>query len=192
MTKFYRRIGSILEDEADAHFSIFPLAPIPLIIKLGYLIGDKVRADIFQYHRASDSWIWPAHGEVNTFLIETCKIRDGKKIALIFSLTADIAPERVMSVFDADVLFFVKARHTGVDCIQSPEDLANFWGKYQEACDIIKNVYPHTNEVSVFSAMPASAAFEVGRKYMPGVYPKLKIYDEDNGFFETITIGGID
>lgn len=192
MTKFYRRIGSILEDEADAHFSIFPLAPIPLIIKLGYLIGDKVRADIFQYHRASDSWIWPAHGEVNTFLIETCKIRDGKIIALIFSLTADIAPERVMSVFDADVLFFVKARHTGVDCIQSPEDLANFWGKYQEACDIIKNVYPHTNEVSVFSAMPASAAFEVGRKYMPGVYPKLKIYDEDNGFFETITIGGID
>lgn len=111
---------------------------------------------------------------------------------MIFSLTADIAPERVMSVFDADVLFFVKARHTGVDCIQSPEDLANFWGKYQEACDIIKNVYPHTNEVSVFSAMPASAAFEVGRKYMPGVYPKLKIYDEDNGFFETITIGGID
>ena len=148
--------------------------------------------EFFQYHRASDSWIWPAHGEVNTFLIETCKIRDGKKIALIFSLTADIAPERVMSVFDADVLFFVKARHTGVDCIQSPEDLANFWGKYQEACDIIKNVYPHTNEVSVFSAMPASAAFEVGRKYMPGVYPKLKIYDEDNGFFETITIGGID
>ena len=29
-------------------------------------------------------------------------------------------------------------------------------------------------------------------KNMPGVYPKLKIYDEDNGFFETITIGGID
>lgn len=189
-TKYNRRIGSILEDEADTHFSIFPLAPIPLIMKLGYLVGDKVRADIFQYHRAFDNWAWPEHEKTNSFYSETCKIRDGGKIALVFSLTADIATERVTAVFDADTIFFVKARRTGVDCIQSPEDLVSFWSKYQEVCDTIKNDYSHIKEVSVFPAMPAASAFEVGRRYMPGAYPEFKIYDEDNGFFETITIGG--
>ena len=190
LRKYNLKIGAILEDKADTHFSIFPLAPIPLIIKLGYLIGDKVRADIFQYHRTSDTWAWPAREKTNNFFIEVRKIGNGNKIALIFSLTADIAPERVLTVFDADVLFFVKARRVGVDCIQSPDDLICFWSSYQEACDMIRNDYPNVNEISIFPAMPAASAFEVGRRYMPRTYPKFKVYDEDNGFFETITIGG--
>ena len=93
-------------------------------------------------------------------------------------------------MYDVDILYFIRADHFGVDCIQSPADLAAFWSQYQAICDEIKNTYPVVQEVGVFPAMPVSAAFEVGRRYMPGVYPKLRIYDDDNGFFETITIGG--
>ncbi len=109
---------------------------------------------------------------------------------MVISLTADITAERIDDVYDADILYFLRAEHFGVDCIQSPADLVAFWSTYQKVCDEIRNQYPGVREISVFPAMPVSAAFEVGRRYMSGVYPLLRIFDDDNGFFETITVGG--
>ena len=76
----------------------------------------------------------------------------------------------------------------GVDSIKSREDLSAFWHKYQSVCDEAKNT-DKADEICVFPAIPVSAAFEVGHRYMPGVYPKLRIFDDNNGFFETLTIG---
>ena len=117
--------------------------------------------------------------------------QQGNRVALVLSLTADIALERVEAVFDADTIITVRATRFGVDCIRSPKDLVEFWHCYQNACDDVKNNIIGVEEIAVFPAMPTSAAFEVGRRYMHGVYPRLKIYDDDNGFFETLTIGGV-
>lgn len=190
--RFSQTVTAILEENPNVHFSVFSLAPMPLIMKLGYKIGDTTRADVFQFSRAKDSWSWATCEQTNNFSVEKQIVRDGTQIALVFSLTADIAAARVTEVYNADILYFIRADRFGVDCIQSPADLAAFWYEYQRVCDEIKNTYPHVREIGVFPAMPVSAAFEVGRRYMPGVYPKLRIYDDDNGFFETLTIGGYD
>jgi hypothetical protein len=63
--------------------------------------------------------------------------------------------------------------------------LSAFWHKYKELCESLKG----EEELSVFPAVPVSAAFEMGRRYMVGVYPKMVIYDRDGEFFETLTIG---
>ena len=68
-------------------------------------------------------------------------------------------------------------------------DLKAFGQKYQAVCDQIKNV-DGCLEIKLFPAVPVSAAFEIGRRYMPEVFPKIHIFDECDGFFETITIGG--
>ena len=188
--KFAQTVTAILEESPNVHFSVFPLAPMPLIMKLGYKMGDKTRADVFQFSRTMDSWRWNTREQTNRFSVEKQVVRDGLEIALVISLTADIAAQRVTEVYDADILYFIRAERFGVDCIQSPADLAAFWHEYQGVCDEISNAYPEVREISVFPAMPVSAAFEVGRRYMPGIYPKLRIFDNDNGFFETLTIGG--
>lgn len=188
--RFGLTVSAILEEDPNAHFSVFPFAPMPLIMKLGYMIGDKARADVFQFSRACDSWNWSTKEQTNSFSAKKQVVRDGGRIALVFSLTADIATTRITEVYDADILYFIRAARFGVDCIQSPADLAAFWSIYQSTCDEIKNTYPEVQKIGVFPAMPVSAAFEVGRRYMPGVYPRFRIYDDYNGFFETITIGG--
>lgn len=183
-------VDAIWEEEANAHFSVFPIAPIPLIIKLGHMMGDKAGVDIFQFARAQNTWRWVTQEQTNRFAAEKQVIGEGSRIALVISLTADITAARITDVYDADILYFLRAEHFGVDCIQSPADLVAFWSTYQKVCDEIRNQYPGVREISVFPAMPVSAAFEVGRRYMPGVYPLLRIFDDDNGFFETITVGG--
>ena len=182
-------IKRVLERNPEAHFSVFPIAPIPLIIKLGYFFGDKLSVDVYQKFREPESWSWREKKGTNEFQHKKQIIDDKKNVALVISLTAEIDEKRVFAIKrDIGVIYKISAKRLGVDCILSKNDLRNFWLKYQEVCEDVKTNYKDA-VVHFFSAMPVSAAFEVGRRFMPGVYNKMKIYEEKDGFFETITIG---
>ena len=188
--KFDYMVRSILSMQPDMHFSVFPIAPIPLIAKLGFLMGDKIQANIYQKSRSPDTWCWQSTDKTNEFLISKEIIRPGNRVALALCLTANIAPERIIDVFDADVIYKIHPTRYGVDCILSIADLSCFWHQYQVILDEIRNTYLDVKDIGVFPAIPISAAFEIGRRYMPVIYPSLRIYDDDNGFFEALTLGG--
>lgn len=177
----------------ELEVSVFPLAPIPIIAKFGELLGDKKGVDIFQKTREPDTWCWTNEGVTNNFIVSKTVITKNAgtaKIAIALSLTANVSEERILDVVDATVIYHIRAEHTGVDCISSKEDLKSFWQKYQSVCDRIKNE-DHCNSASVFPAVPVSAAFEIGRRHMMETHPVLDIYEECNGFFKAVTIGGL-
>lgn len=189
--QFDRKIKNDFIDTHQApHFSVFPLAPIPLIIKLGYLFSDKLNLDIFQKTRNPDTWNWINTYPQNSFIINKQKIKTGNKVALIISITADVNINRILKVYDADIVYTIKANKIGTDSITSLAELSLFWHKYQEVCDDIKNSDINVNEISLFPAIPNSVAFEIGRRYMPKVYPKILIYDNRDEFCKAISIGG--
>lgn len=64
------QIESIYKYTHDLQLSIFPIAPIPLIIKLGNLLGDKRKIDIFQKTRTPDTWIWQSKELTNEFKVK--------------------------------------------------------------------------------------------------------------------------
>lgn len=186
--QFRRKISNLIDYDNNTHFSVFPFAPIPLIIKLGYLFLDKTGVDIYQKNRHPDTWEWLCNGTTNNFRKIKKEIRTGNKIALVLSLTAEINIERITSIFNADVIYIISAEHQGVDSINSLDDLSAFGHLYQEICDEAKNI-DRAYEICLFPAIPVSAAFEIGRRYMPKIYPLIRIFDDINGFIETITIG---
>ena len=170
--------------------SLFPIAPMPLIIKLGELIGDKVSCDIYQKTRVPDSWNWQSNTKTNEFSIETVKQDfSDKNVALVISLTNDIQYDRINSIYDYKNIYKIIAEKNGVDCIRSIDDLSAFWHTYQAVMEKILNKHGKECVIHLFPSMPVSASFEVGRRYMKGVYPKILIYDDNEGFFETIMLG---
>ena len=183
------QVESLYRYSHDLQLAIFPIAPTQLIIKLGNLLGDKRKIDIYQKTRCPDTWQWQSKDLTNTFNVEKISLNQGHIAALVMSLTAEIDISRIREVINASVIYVVKAKRIGVDCIQSLQDLNVFWQKYQDVCDQIKNNDGYS-EISLFPAIPVSAAFEIGRRYMTKTFPKIHIYDEYDGFFETITIGG--
>lgn len=190
-TKVDKEIMGHFQYYPELMLSVFPLAPIPLIAKLGELIGDKREVDVFQKTRTPETWCWRAEARTNAFSTEIIRNETGDagKTAVILSLTARVSPARVLTVYNAATIYHIVAKSNGVDCIASPEDLKLFWQEYQRVCDQIKN-NDHCDNAAVFPAIPVSAAFEIGRRHMHGVHPVLHIYDDDNGFFEALTIGG--
>ena len=169
----------------NTHLSVFPLAPIPLIMKLGFLMGDKVRANVYQKAKHPDTWEWQSTELTNDFKVEEKNFERGAGVAIVLSVTAEIEMEAVLKVAAFKTVYILRADRQGDESIKSEQDLSAFWRKYKELCESLKG----EEELSVFPAVPVSAAFEMGRRYMVGVYPKMVIYDRDGDFFETLTIG---
>ena len=177
-------------ERGNADFSVFSIAPIPLIIKFGELIGDKLTCDIFQKFRYPDTWVWQSDSLTNEFVVDVVKsdVSNGI-VALNMSLTDDINNERISKLGKYEAIYKLKANATGEDCIKSLDDLSAFWHKYQEVLNEILNKYGTECQIHLFPAIPVSAAFEVGRRYMLNTYPSITIFDENNGFFETLKMG---
>ena len=178
-------VGAKLSNHPNTHFSVFPIAPIPLIMKLGFLMGDKVRANVHQKSKHPDTWKWQTTELTNAFEIEERTFESGDGVAIVLSVTAEIEMEAVRNTNAFRKVYILRADRQGDESIKSEKDLSGFWHKYKELCENLKA----EETVSVFPAVPVSAAFEMGRRYMVGVYPKMVIYDRDGEFFETLTIG---
>lgn len=185
----FGQIEATVQRYPDTSFSVFPLGPIPLIIYLGYLFGDKYKSEVYQKFRSPDTWAWISSEKTNQFKFSEQRLSSGENIAVVISLSSEIDISRITSVVDVNVVFELSATHKSVDCIQSQEDLSTFWHTYQEMFNEIKNRYHDVKRVLLFPAVPVSAAFAIGSRYMQGVYPIIEVYDDDNGFFKTISIG---
>lgn len=178
-------VGAKLNNYPNTHFSVFSLAPIPLIMKLGFLMGDKVRANVYQKTKHPDTWEWQSTELTNAFKIEKKTFECGTGVAIVLSVTAEIEMQAVLKVAAFKAVYILHAERQEDESIKSEKDLCAFWHKYKELCESLKG----EKELSVFSSVPVSAAFEMGRRYMVGVYPKMIIYDRDGDFFKTLTIG---
>jgi hypothetical protein len=55
---FARKIKERIEQREIRQLSVFALAPQPLLIRLGTLLGDIVPVSVHQKHREPDTWKW--------------------------------------------------------------------------------------------------------------------------------------
>lgn len=183
------RYNNFLKDCNADILSVFPLAPIPMIIKMGYLLSDKLNIRIFQKFREPDSWEWKNEGQTNNFYCKDIYQNEHEDIAIVFAISSSISLDRINSIKPYGKVYIISSERQGVDAINSKKDLESFWKTYLNVCDEIKNNY-NVSEVDVFPVVPVSAAFEIGRRYIRGVYPKFNIYEENDGFLKTLSIGG--
>ena len=83
------------------------------------------------------------------------------------------------------------AGRIGVDCISMREDLRTLRNAYHSLMDAIMHLFGSSVEVYMYLAVPVSAAYEIGRRYMPSVFPKIHIMENVGGgkWLEACTIG---
>lgn len=177
----------VLSYDRTSHFSIFAIAPIPLIMKLGFLFGGAANANVYQKDRTQDSWEWPSEDKTNDFSVEEKNNENGNGVAVVVSVTGEIEQEAIDKVRCFKTVYYLRAKNQGVDSIRSEQDLSEFWHTYQSLLETIK--CKRVKKICLFPATPSSVAFEMGRRYMQGVYPKVVVYERDGDYFETITIG---
>lgn len=190
--EFDRQIRSRVEEADPNHFSIFALAPQPLLILLGSLLTDKVPTVVYQLHREPKTWEWQPHPEGFAFKLQEPVTKSGKPV-LVISLSAKIGHDRIKSVLDGELSIWeltVDDPHN--DFLKSEAQLALFRQAVRKAMVAISAAHAQANALAVFPAMPVSCAVELGRARMPKADMRWAIYDQNDKhqkFIPTITIG---
>lgn len=194
-TSFDRKIKSLIDSGELEHLSVFALAPQPLLIELGRLIGDITPSTVHQRRREPSSWKW--NDETTPLEFKTTKPKIlHNTIALKLSLSASISDERIHKVLGDEVAIWeITIEEPHNDFLQSPEHLSKFKKIMRKLFNEIKNEHGQDSELNIFPAIPASIAVELGRVWMPKADLPLHIYEQNtkrDGFFKAHTITNMD
>jgi hypothetical protein len=195
-SNFERQVRPLLDRANAGHFSIFALAPIPLLTLLGALFTDKIQTEIYQLHREPPTWKWLKGPRDFRFRVKPPRDNSKKQAVLVISLSASISPDRVTSVVGEGVSIWeltIAKPHN--DFLRSRAQLSLFRRAVRALIVDIGNAHGKTQELFIFPAMPVACAIELGRARMPKADMPWTIFDQNNkrgGFVRALTIGGQD
>jgi hypothetical protein len=189
--QFARRVRDRIADDEIGHLSVFSLAPQPLLIHLGTLLGDILPCDVYQLHREPQTWAWPHVAQTPGYMIREPQSKTGKA-ALVLSLSATIDLKRVTSVLGEEASIWtitVETPHN--DLMKNRGQLADLRSQLRRVFDQIKIAQGQSAVLHIFPAAPVSACLEVGRVRMPKADMPWQLYDQVNplgGFVPALSI----
>lgn len=193
ISHFERRVRERILDRDIEHLSVFALAPQPLLILLGTLLGDIVPADVYQRHREPPTWSWPTTATAQSFEVREPQVTAGAP-ALVLGLSATVTSDRIAAVLGPNAsIWSVGVGHPHNELIKSREQLSQFRSIVRTLLDRIKAAHGQRTPLHIFPAASVSVAVELGRVRMPKADTPWKIYDQVNGlggFIHALDIPG--
>jgi len=180
VAKFNERVRPRLADGNIKHLSVFALAPQPLLILLGTLVTDIQPAVVYQRHREPQSWKWRKPPKGFNYIIRPPEDK-GQKVAVVFSLSASVADDRITQTLGKDVAIWeltMSSPHN--DFLKSREQLSMFRTEVRRLLNEIKGRHCQSETLHIFPAMPVSAAVELGRVRQPKADMPWQVYDQVN------------
>lgn len=191
---FARKIKERIEQREIRQLSVFALAPQPLLIRLGTLLGDIVPVSVHQKHREPDTWKWlPGQPSISYQVQDYTGGRKDVPIALKLALSATVNDDRITSILgDNAAIWSITCAAPGNDVMRRHDDLSAYKRLLRGLFDRIKAHHGEGALIHVFPAVPASVAVETGRVWMPKADLAMKVYDQNRtaqAFVPTITIG---
>jgi len=178
----------------SSHLSVFALAPMPILMVLGKILGDARPSTIYQYDRFAESWCWldPKCQDVRSFSHTISGPEDTNHVALVIDLSATVDSDLVGAAMqpygDFPTVRFTTPQ-PAYSLIRNPKDLRTFHERMRECLNAIETKFGSQCTIHVFPAMPASTAVQFGRLLLPKASPSLRIYDhhgERAGFRPTL------
>jgi len=191
---FSRDIQPRIDEQSPSHFSLFAMAPIPLLIQLGTLFTDKIDVDVYQPIRKPKTWKWQQYPEGFEFNINKPATYEYPPV-LILSLSDRVVHERINSILGEEVSIWeltVNEKFIGNDLIRSQAQLPLLRSAIRKIMVEVKDKHGFDACLSIFPAIPISCAIEMGRARMPKADMPWVIYDQNRKvgkFIKAITLG---
>jgi hypothetical protein len=182
LEKVLLRWKETLKDDDVQHFSVFAIAPQPLLIFLGTMLPELKGVDIYNRHKfPQPSWKWPDADASLQKPVNIVRPPSNKgRPALVLEFSASVNPERILRALpDADV-FKLTVDEPGYDSIRSRDQLVDFHKQARRLLDEIKYIYGETTPLCVFPAGPVAISTEFGKVRAPKSDTTWILYDQIN------------
>jgi hypothetical protein len=172
-----QRLAAVAHDGPIHHASVFAFGPMPLLIHLGHTLDEKMAIDVYNRIRTPQGWSWPKDDRrITKFEVTTQSCPRQSEVALMVSVTSQVQRDKLqMCVPTSMPVFELGWSNPSLDCLRSPEELAEFVLAAREVMEKIHQV--QASRVHVFPAVPVAAAVEFGRSLQKKLHPPLVLYD---------------
>ena len=191
-----RKINSLrLTMDPTVPLAIFAIAPQPILIALGNLIGDKQQVTVFQKQRDTDSWCWHDAECQSAFQHDAVPSSDSTEVALVFSVSGAVSKETLPAELTSSGMpvLELRASNPSVYIARTQEDVRAFEREAISLLDEVHSAMPHVAKVHIFPALPVSMAVTLGGLFNHNLLTKAVIYEKTDGRFnQSIEIGGSD
>lgn len=161
--------------------SVFAVARIPILVMLGTMLDETVKTELYPKRRDGvESWGWDDAAEPVAFTYAARRTGTvATNVAVLFSVSGLIDLNRLPSEIDETYTVY-ELRPVGlpvVELIKTQQCLDDFSQCWRHLLSAIEADHPGAPEISIFPAVPATAAVSIGRHLMHAAHPPLRIYD---------------
>lgn len=180
------------DEKKENHFSVFGIAPIPILAYLGFKLGNVTPADIFIKLREKP-WALTSSEPKLTFVTRKSNIKsNSKEVALSVSISGTTSKNEIEKHLGKSAsIYEIKIKKSQIDQIECIEDLESYRRIYRKTVDEIREVHGKKCKIHLFGAMLTCVAIVCGREIIHGVDPKIIMYEhlnQEEGFIPTLTI----
>lgn len=201
---YYRSATAIIDEVVDNvlhdavakdvvnHLSVFAFARLPLLIYLGSKLGDDVPTDLYQRHRATETWGWQDMAADASFTVVTPGAApEADEGVLVMNVSGTIQaeelPEELASLPRFELVVDGAAEP---DVFRGPAAVASFTAACRHLLADIERTNKQMRLLHVFAALPLTAGVAFGRVFDPSVHPSVLVYDRtDNGYRPALQVG---
>lgn len=188
------RVAPAVERGEISHLSVFGLARLPLLVFFGSRLDDAISTEIFQRHRATESWTWDPDATGLMF-----DFRSGRQ-ASSSNPTEGVLVVNVSGTVDqalipgelADLPLFLVEPTEGApnrDGIRSRASRDSFHDALSRLLGHIEATNKSVAKLHVFAAAPVGAAIILGRSVGWGFHPNLLVYDHvEDGYSPALEV----
>ncbi|MCY4622406.1 MAG: SAVED domain-containing protein [bacterium] len=181
---FDRQVAPAVEDGTLRHVSVFALARWPSLVHLGARLGDKLDVDIYQRHRASESWAWPDDPSEQQFSVKIVieGAPDGD-VVLVLSMSAAVHTHEVPKALKNCRLYRITPADGCAPHLDVVDSQAALKSAERALRDVLADIEQHckpARRLHVLGAAPLSVFVTLGRVANREIHPQLILYDRVN------------
>lgn len=190
---YYRLATGVIDQAIDArihpgirngditHISVFAIARLPLLIYLGTKLDDGSPVDIYQRHRATESWMWPQTVDPGTHFVQATT--DGASGATEGVLITNLSGTTPAADLPAELSTLPSWTITpsdgpGEDVFLHPAVLGRFADAIRRYFTELEATHKPLRRLHLIGALPLSGALTLGRVLKSThLRPTLVTYD---------------
>jgi 5-methylcytosine-specific restriction endonuclease McrA len=172
------------------HLSVFAIAPVPLLVYLGFGLEDKTDTRLYQKNRDGDQgWRWDESAPVYDFTTtRSTGSTPVKEVVLAASLTAEVQRTSLPASLQGLPYFEIRPEgdRFGPGLFSHPATLRNFADRWRGLLAEVEAACPGATKWHLVAAAPLTPAIEMGRAFMREAQPPIDVYERQNGTYTPV------
>ncbi|MDP9460885.1 MAG: SAVED domain-containing protein [Actinomycetota bacterium] len=186
------RLAEGVRDGRVVHVSVFAFARLPLLVHLGSRLDDAYGVTVYQRHRSTQGWDWPAGGVDVAFRTVPPAVADNREDAVfLVNVSGTVQPGELPQPLRSLPRYLLEP--VGVtphpDVVATPASLRSFEVAVRSLLADVEARHKHLRRLHLVAAAPVSACVVLGRTRDPHVHPAFTVYDRtDNTYTPALEI----